>query len=138
MALPSAQEARPFYQSAKQRFEDARFLLEAERTTGAIDLAGYSVECILKALLLAITPDGERAETLASFRGAIAHNYDWLKAKYFEKSGPVFPSTVSKNFSLVNTWTTDLRYKAGTSKRGEAEAFLRAAQEIIVWADGRL
>lgn len=138
MALPHVQEARPFYQSAKQRFEDARFLLEAERTTGAIYLAGYSVECMLKALILSVVPDGERAEVLASFRGARAHDYDWLKAKYFEKGGPVFPSSVSKNFSLVETWTTDLRHKAGTSKWGEAESFLRAAQEIIVWADGRL
>jgi hypothetical protein len=93
---------------------------------------------MLKALILASTPDGERAEMLASFRGAKAHDYDWLKAKYFAKGGPSFPSAVSKDFSLVDTWTTELRYKAGTSKRGEAEAFLRAAQEIIVWADGRL
>jgi hypothetical protein len=138
MALPHAHEARPFYQSAKQRFEDARFLLEAERTTAAIYLAGYSVECMLKALILSITPDRDRASTLSSFRGAKAHDYDWLKARYFERGGPDFPSPVSKSFALVNTWTTDLRYKAGTSKRGEAEAFFRAAQEIIVWADGRL
>jgi len=43
MALPTIRDARSFYQSAKQRFEDAEFLLEAERTTGAIYLAGYSV-----------------------------------------------------------------------------------------------
>ena len=52
MALPNAVEARPFYRSAKQRFEDAQFLLEADRTTGAIYLAGYSEECILNALIL--------------------------------------------------------------------------------------
>jgi len=91
-----------------------------------------------ESLILEIVPSGERTEILASFRGARAHDYDWLKAKYFEKGGPNFPSAVSKNFSLVDTWTTDLRYKAGTSKRGDAEAFLRAAREIIVWADGRL
>ena len=48
MALPSASEARPYYRAAKQRFEDARFLLEADRTTGAIYLAGYCVECMLR------------------------------------------------------------------------------------------
>ena len=44
MGLPAVQEARPFYRAGKQRFEDARLLLEkAERTTGAIYLAGYGV-----------------------------------------------------------------------------------------------
>lgn len=138
MALPHAREARLFYQSAKQRFEDARFLLEAERTTGAIYLAGYSVECILKALILSTTPEGERPAMVASFRGTKAHDYDWLKARYFERGGPVFPSAVSKDFALVGTWTTELRYQAGTSKRGDAEAFLNAARAIILWADGRL
>jgi len=137
MALPQRQDARPFYQSAKQRFEDARFLLEAERTTGAMYLAGYSVECILKTLILAIVPEAEREEMLASFRGAQAHDFEWLRRKYFASGGPPFPSAVSKNFSLVDTWSIGLRYKAGTTKRGEAESFLRAANEIIVWADGR-
>lgn len=93
---------------------------------------------MLKALILSLTPDGERAGTLASFRGSRANDYDWLKARYFHRSGPGFPSLVSKSFALVNTWSTDLRYKAGATKYGEAEAFLRAAEEILVWADGRL
>ena len=138
MALPHVSEARPFYQSAKQRFEDAEFLLEAERTTGAIFLAGYSVECMLKALILSVVPPDRRSEMLDSFRGARAHDYDWLKAKYFENGGPPFPSSVSKSFSLVDTWRTDLRYKSGMSKRGDAESFLTAAKEIMDWADGRL
>jgi len=138
MALPHIQEARPFYQSAIQRFEDAEFLLEAERTTGAVYLAGYSVECMLKALILCVVPPDKRGELLASFRGARAHDFDWLKAKYFGNGGPQFPSAVSKNFSLVDTWTTDLRYKSGTTKRGDAECFLGAARGIMDWADGRL
>jgi HEPN domain-containing protein len=138
MALPHVQDARPFYRSAKQRFEDAEFLLEAERTTGAIYLAGYSVECMLKAMILCIVPPDKRGEVHASFRGARAHDYDWLKARYFENGGPPFPSAISKSFSLVDTWTTDLRYKSGTSKRGDAESFLRAAREIMDWADRRL
>ena len=41
-------------------------------------------------------------------------------------------------FLLVNTWTTDLRYLAGGLKRKDAELFLRAAEEIMQWADGRM
>ncbi len=138
MALPTAPEARPFYQSAKQRFEDARFLLEADRTTGAIYLAGYGVECMLKALILSLVSAGARVETLATFRGAQAHNFDWLKRKYFDLGGQSFPRSIAKQFALVNTWTTDLRYKSGTAKRIEADDFLKASLDIITWADGRL
>ncbi len=61
MALPRAAEARRYYRAAKQRYEDAQMLLEAGRTTGAVYLAGYAVECILKALLLAnVTPPYEK------------------------------------------------------------------------------
>ena len=114
MALPDVQESRPFYQSAKQRFVDAEFLLEVERTTGAVYLAGYSIECMLKSLILSIAPRGKRKTILASFRGAKAHDYDWLKKTYLKMpGGSPFPSAVSKNFSLVNTWTIELRYSCG-------------------------
>jgi len=41
---------------AKQRFDDALLLLEMGRTTAAVYLAGYSVECMLKALILSAVP----------------------------------------------------------------------------------
>jgi hypothetical protein len=138
MSLPEAPEARPFYQSAKQRFDDAEFLLMSLRTTGAVYLAGYGIECMLKALILEATPAGGRDEILASFRGARAHDYDWLKAKYQGQGGPSFPAAVARHFTLVNPWSTDLRYRAGAIKRNDAEAFLNAAKAIMEWADGRL
>ncbi|MCO6457219.1 MAG: HEPN domain-containing protein [Pirellulaceae bacterium] len=139
MGLPTAQEARPFYRAGKQRFEDARLLLhQAERTTGAIYLAGYGVECLLKALILSVVPAAQRQAMEANFRGARAHNYDWLKARYFENRGAQFPTEVSKAFALVNTWDTEWRYRAGTAPRRDAEAFLESAEQIIIWADGRL
>ena len=139
MGLPAAQEARPFYRAGLQRFEDARLLLEkAERTTGAIYLAGYGVECLLKSLVLSVVPAGERRAMVANFRGSRAHNYDWLKARYFENGGAQFPSHVSKAFVLVNTWDTEWRYRSGTASPRDAEDFLRAAEEIIIWASERL
>jgi hypothetical protein len=138
MSLPRAVEARPFYQAAKQRFEDARFLLEAGRTTGAIYLAGYCVECMLKALILARVPRRRRQETLRSFRGARAHDYDWLKATYLERGGEPFPKEIASAFAFVNTWGVEIRYQAGTAKYADAKAFLHQAERNIIWADGRL
>lgn len=138
MALPHAREARAFYQAAKQRFEDARFLLENERTTGAIYLAGYSVECMLKALILSAVAKKQRAEVLQSFRGAKAHDYDWLQLKYLVSGGPQFPKSTVKALSLVSDWAVEIRYKAAKARIDEAKAFLDATEQIMTWADARL
>jgi hypothetical protein len=138
MAVPSAPEARLFYRSANQRLEDGLFLLEGDRTTAAMYLSGYAVECILKALILAAISKAERAAVLASYRGAKAHDFGWLKGQYFKCGAPPFPPLIARNFALVNTWTTELRYNPGTVKRRQAQAFLKAAEIILHWADGRL
>src|SRR3954464_9677532 len=86
MGTPADLNARRYYRVAYQRFEDGRVLLDKlQRPHAAIYLSGYSVECILKALLLVSTPAGSRAEVLASFRGAIAHNIGWLREQLAQR-----------------------------------------------------
>ena len=53
--MPSHQpkEVRRFHRAAARRFEEAQFLLtRGNYTTAAVYLAGYAVECMLKALIL--------------------------------------------------------------------------------------
>lgn len=138
MAMPSSANARLFYRAAKQRFEDAEFLLDVDRTTAAVYLAGYSVECMLKALMLSVVPRAQEAETLALFRGARAHEYDWLMRLYAERGGPGLPPNLVPHFARVNTWSTDMRYSPGTIAFRDAKAFLDSSVEILTWADGRL
>jgi len=138
VAMPASPNARLFYRAAKQRFEDAEFLLGVERTTAAVYLAGYSVECILKALILAIVPRAHEADILAMFRGARAHNYDWLLWLYAARDGAGLPPGLTPHFARVNTWSTDMRYSPGTIALRDAKAFLDSSVEIITWADGRL
>lgn len=138
MALPHAPEARQFYQAARQRLDDAHFLMEGERTTGAIYLAGYSVECMLKALILSLAARTKRRAVLEAFRGSKAHDYNWLRTKYFKSGGQQFPADIAKSFTFVNTWTVEIRYRSGTSKRADAESFLKNVELIMSWADGRM
>lgn len=138
MALPRALEARLFYQSAWQRLEDAEYLLGAKRTTGAIYLAGYAVECMLKALLIATTPKGQRRAIVESFRGAKAHDFDWLKAAYLRAGGPPLPANILQAFGMVNRWTTVLRYRARAIELAEARVFFTAVRQITEWANGRI
>jgi HEPN domain-containing protein len=52
VGVPRDQETKRFYRAAGQRLEDARFLTESTRTTAAVLLAEYCVECVLKALII--------------------------------------------------------------------------------------
>ena len=138
MAIPASIEARLYYRCAFQRHEDAQILLRADHTTGAVYLAGYGIECMLKALVLSAVAPAARTEMLNSFRGARAHDYEWLRTLYLENGGARFPRKMTESFTLVNDWSTDMRYLPRTLKADEAEGFLAAAENIIRWADGRL
>ena len=89
-------------------------------------------------MILSRLSGSKRSEMLGSLRGWKAHDYDWLKARYFENRGPQFTKAISKAFSFVNTWAVEIRYKAGTSKYGDAKTFLDSTEEIMTWADGRM
>ena len=138
MAIPASIEARLFYRCAFERYEDAEVLLRAEHTTGGVYMAGYGVECILKALVLSALAPAARSEMLKSFRGTKAHDFEWLRTRYLERGGPRFSREIVDAFAVVNTWSTDMRYLPGKQKTKEAEGFLAAAETIIRWADGRL
>ncbi|MFO0960606.1 MAG: hypothetical protein U0800_24755 [Isosphaeraceae bacterium] len=137
MATPSSIDARYFYRCAVQRFEDAEILLRADRTTGAVYLAGYGVECTLKGMILGSLPAAARKPMLDSFRGAKAHDFEWLRLQYLDNGGSRFPREVNQAFTLVGGWSTDLRYSPRTARDEEAEGFLNAGRKIIGWGDGR-
>jgi hypothetical protein len=138
MGKPGSADARLFYRCAIRRFEEAQVLFRAEYTTGAVYLAGYGIECILKALVLMAVPAKDRTTVLQSFRGGKAHEYDWLRTLYLENGGARFPPEVNRQFTLVNDWSTDLRYLPRQVRAPEAGSFLKAAEAIIQWADGRM
>lgn len=129
--------ARRYYRIAYQRYEDGTLLLKMERPHAAIYLTGYAVECILKALLLQSTPAGKRSEVLATFRGAIAHNIDWLRERVVSRLGRL-PVNAARPIAFVSSWSTDLRYEPGPGDPEDAETFVAAAASILSWANGRM
>jgi HEPN domain-containing protein len=138
LATPRDKDARRFYRAAEQRWEDADFLRVSGRTTAAVYLAGYCVECMLKALIVAQVPKHERIPTLQSFRGTKAHDYDWLREVYYEKGGARFPPDVVQAFTTISVWSTEMRYQPGTIPEDDSEAFMSAVEIVWKWADGRL
>src|SRR5690242_18657804 len=104
MAIPSSKESRLFYRCAKERFEESEILLKAGKPNGAVYLAGYGIECMLKALLLASVPPEKVTGVLETFRGRRGHEYGWLRTEYRIWSGVTFPSEINKYFARVENW----------------------------------
>lgn len=138
MATPKTSEARRFFRCALQRRTEADVLFDAGYHTGAVYLAGYGVECILKALLLSITPHSQVQGVLALFRGGKAHDYNQLWVWYRSRGGPPAPTAINREFGLVQEWSTDLRYSTDAWRREDADRFLGAARAIMEWARGRM
>src|SRR5207253_4395638 len=70
--------ARDFWRASQKRFDEAIFLLKAGYFTAAVYLGGYAVECALKALILCNEPVQRHPGTMGLFRGAKAHEFNWL------------------------------------------------------------
>ncbi|QEH38727.1 HEPN domain protein [Aquisphaera giovannonii] len=136
--MPGSREARLFYRCAYGRCDEAQVLLRAGYTTGAVYLAGYTVECILKALILNAVPPGRVTEVLQLFRGNHAHDFEWLKALYRRHQGATLPPDVRRAFTLVNEWSTDMRYSPEHMRGADAERFLSGVDAILKWAEERM
>jgi hypothetical protein len=138
MPLPLAREARRFYQAALQRMDDARHLMEGNRTTGAVYLAGYAVECMFKALLLSVAPTQRHLAILQQFRGGRGHDLLWLRTAYLNSGGPPPPKNVTLAFTQVAGWTTELRYQAARVDGHVARAFMRHTETLMDWINRRI
>lgn len=141
MGVPKDKDAKRFYQAAKQRLDDAAFLLDAARTLAAVYLSGYCVECMWKALIITQAGKDKKDEVIELYAGAKAHNFDWLRSLYDRYGGPP-PSPKDKNlrgaFVVVGSWGTHLRYDPGTMPEDAATEFIEAVRLIHAWADKRL
>lgn len=138
MAVPSSPNARLFYRAAKQRYDDALLLFQLQRTTGAVYLAVYSIECMLKALILESVPRDQEAVILTQFRGQQAHNSDWLLRLYRKLVSINIPIQIATQLLRVNSWSTNLRYQPGLLDKDDAKQFINSVEQISLWIEGRL
>lgn len=138
MGMPLDPNARKYYRVAFQRIEEAEIILMKVRLPAVtIYLTGYSVECILKSLLIVVTPIKDRIVMFASLKNDFGHNLRRLRAGVIERRLNL-PDTVSRALVFVSTWSPELRYEPGPGDVKEARRFLRAARSIVEWADGRM
>jgi len=127
-------DARRFLRAAQKRHEEGGFLLEAGFTTGSVYLDGYAVECALKALVLSSEPAQRNTATLGSFRGALAHDFHWLRRCLVERK-VVLPTAVAPHLARVIWWSTELRYEPGEVGEDKARNFRSGSGEILAWVE---
>jgi hypothetical protein len=129
--------SRDFQRAAAQRYTTAEFLLANDFTLDALYLAGYSVECILKSLVMYLTPQADQQAAFQLLKsGAKMHYPEHLRAE-LRKRGRDIPLDLILRFRRF-PWTTDLRYASGRSRKGEVRGYLKTAQRLIEWAMGEM
>jgi HEPN domain-containing protein len=134
-AMPSL--SRDFQRAARQRLTTAEFLLENHYNLDAMYLAGYTVECTLKALILEITPAADKAAMLKKISsGKMMHDIETLGGKLKDLGSPI-PLDLVKRFRRSG-WSTALRYETGRRDTGETRGFLKVAKAAYDWVERQL
>ncbi len=133
-----SKHVRLFLTAAEARLDESRHLSKYGYTMGAVYLAGYVVECVLKALVVGCHPEHEQQGVITGFRGALAHDYDWLLRRYRTAGGATLPREVAEAFGLLEPWGTDLRYNPRTQFAGDEDEFFAAVTVVYEWARRRL
>lgn len=138
MIIPPDPIPRKFYRAAFQRLEDAQLLLDGERWHSAIYLAGYAVECMLKALILNAVSRKKQPKVETEFRGQKAHDFEWLLRRHRRAKGPAPPREVNESLVFLSTWHSSLRYEPDSGDRIHAGQFVEHTRKVLEWADTRL
>ena len=142
MGSPKQIDARRYSRVAKQRLDEADLILQRlELWAVAQYVGGYAVECMLKALVIEVTPQNRRPpagdDMLAWMKKDFGHDLNALRA-YAGRRGARMPRDVSSDFVFVSTWDPQSRYEPGPGNAAEASRFLRAAKSVLKWADRRI
>jgi HEPN domain-containing protein len=107
---------------AKERINDARVLLAAGRWSGAYYVAGYAVECALKACIAKLMkseefPDKKFAEKCWTHNLAQLLDLATLKGDF--DAAQATDSALRENWNTVKDWTEDSRYARSTKAEAE-------------------
>jgi hypothetical protein len=127
-------------QLAEDRRLDADALLTAQRWAGAYYLAGYAVECALKACIMAyVERTGVIFQEKKFSEQCWTHKIEELvvladlKAARDRDAG--INPTLGQNWSIVKDWNAEARYKQWTDleARNLYEAVTNTADGVLPW-----
>jgi len=130
--------------ASTHRLDDARVLFNAGRWRGAMYMAGYAVECLLKTKLMQmygcrtlreLEDELQRRGALAEHATVFTHHLELLlrltqRFDQLRQHRLLWPQ-----FVLVNRWLPAWRYTADVANRQDAADFLAAVAQIMQWLE---
>jgi len=133
--------------AGKYRLDDAQALLTAVRWRGAMYMAGYSIECLLKTKLMRmyecrhlreLQEELQRRGVLSAQTSIFTHQLEPL----LRLAGGLERLRQSEEhwrlFNLVNRWVPAWRYTADLSNAEDAADFLTAVNRISQWIENNI
>jgi HEPN domain-containing protein len=130
--------------AGKHRMDDARALFNSVRWRGAMYLAGYSIECLLKTKLmrkfecrhLRELEEELRDRGILAVRGTVfTHQLELLLRLTGATDRLRQNAGHWQHFNLVNRWIPAWRYTADLSNSDDAKDFLDAVEKVSHWID---
>lgn len=129
-------------QLAEERVRDAAVLLNAGQWSGAYYLAGYAVECGLKACIAKLTNQHDFPDKKVAQR-SFTHDIDLL----LEVAGLVVQwkadlsanPTLARNWLIAKDWNEEARYQLWTEIQAR-KLFLAVTDStngVLPWIEGR-
>ena len=127
--------------------DDARALLNAVRWRGAMYMAGYSIECLLKTKLMRmfdcrhlreLEEELQRRGILSVQTSIFTHQLELLLrlANGLERLRQ--NEEHWRLFNMVNRWVPAWRYTADLPNREDAEDFLAAVSKVSQWIENNV
>jgi HEPN domain-containing protein len=133
--------------AGKHRLEDALALLEKDRWRGAMYMAGYAVECLLKTKLMRIfdcrhlrelEEELQRRGALPATETVFTHQLEFLIRLTQALDRLRHNRDLWLSYTIVNSWIPAWRYTADRSNRKDAEDFLSAVENVCRWIENNV
>ncbi len=133
--------------ASRQRLADARVLFNASRHRGAMYMAGYAVECLLKTKLLHIYDCNNLRELeellrqrsiLPTNRTVFTHQLEDLLRLTPGYNRLKRNTDVWHSFHEINRWTPHWRYTPKQATRQEAIEFMTDIENVMHWINTNL
>ena len=130
--------------AGKHRLDDAWSLINAVRWRGAMYLAGYSVECLLKTKLMRmfdcrhlreLEEELIRRKALPAQATVFTHQLELLLGLTKAKDRLRQDEDNWRSFNIVNRWVPAWRYTADLSNKDDATDFVEAVKNVSQWIE---
>lgn len=128
--------------AGQHRRADADALFEKQRWRGAMYLAGYAIECLIKAKLMKMFKQSDLEGLEAELNAAISsrttrHSSITGSSCMWGASGRLDALRSNRglwrSFNVANRWIPSWRYNPDQSNRADAEDFLSAVDAMLEW-----